>query len=328
MKTKLKENPKLIKKILEHFRFHNIVIHDGYIMCGKPNGESTKSVSVKLDDNLTSSSFSLGISGDLFNMIAKTHNISWSEVIATVELVLNEKIVNSTISIFDGILEEIYVPKVYNDKTYEDNILDKYSKQWNVRFVRDYIKPRTQREFEIGYCESENRITIPWRNVEGKIVGVIGRANYNTDLRYFPLIRFSKSNHLYGLWKTKEYITKTKRVYIGEAEKFVLQLWSYGFRNSVAMGCSTINQHQVELLLKLGCEEFILCLDESSDIDTINRNVNIIKDTLFMRDTCKIGVMLDRNNDILPKGSKNAPSDLGKDKWLEMLNYIKFFEIK
>lgn len=330
VKKHLRENTSDLKKILKHFKFHSMNNLNGNIFCGKPNGDSKKSVSVKLDDNLTSSSFSIGYSGDLFGMIAKTHNMEWQEVLYICELIINKKIETSEeITIFDGFLESVYVSQEHQILTYSDDELNNFENIWNYRFVEDYIFPKTQREFEIMYCPYEDRITIPWRNDENLLVGIMGRANFKTDLRYFPIIAFAKSYHLYGLHKTKKYIGEMKTAYIGEAEKFTMQLWNYGYKNGVSLGCSTISQRQVELLLKYGCKNFVLCLDEGSNTEVIRRNIEMIKECLFMRDDCKIGILLDRKNEIMKEGSKCSPSDLGKDNWEKLIsNHIKWREIK
>lgn len=324
-KIHLKENQEGIIRILNHFKFHSIEIKNNNIMCKKPDGDG-RSVSIKLDDNLTSSSFSISYSGDFFGMIAATHNMEFGDVLYTCKLIINKKIThNDELDIFDGLLDNIYKRNEVKYITYPDEILDKYEDIWNYRFTKDYIKPTIQKEFEIGYCNKDQRITIPWRDEDGKLIGVMGRANYDTELRYYPLIPFAKRYHLYGLNKSKKYIKENKVAYIGESEKFTMQLCSYGYKNSVSLGCSTISQYQVELLIKNGCKVFILCLDEGSKIETIKRNVEVIRDCLFMMDDVKIGVLLDRKNNIMPKGSKCSPSDLGKERWEELINnYVKY----
>lgn len=319
LKKHLLNNKGDIIKILKHFDFHSMHDVTNGIMFGKPDGDSDKSCSIKFDENLTASSFSIGYSGDLFGMIAETHEMEWYDVLYTSELIINKKIEHDeTIDIFDGILDTKKDSNNIKYLTYDDSILSDYEKIWNEKFALDNINPRTQMLFEVGYCNEENRISIPWRDYDGQIVGIVGRANYDTDLRYFPIIPFQKKYHLYGLYQNKEEIRKTGIAYIFESEKSIMQCNSYGVKNTVALGCSTISEYQVELLIKSGCRCFILCHDEGSEQKVIKRNIQMIKDCLFMMDA-KIGLLIDRKNEIMPKDSKCSPSDLGKTKLLQLI---------
>lgn len=328
IKSYLYENKEDIIKILKHFKFHSMHEVGGNILCGRPGGSSDHSCSVKLDEKLTSSAFSLGFSGDMFGMIAKVHDdIEWVDVLYTCELIINKKIEQlSRPDLFDGLLDYSYKDKSKIEYlTYGEEILDEYLDIWNYRFAIDNISPTTQKFFNIRYADEERRIVIPWKDENGDYVGIISRANYETESRYFPFIPFLKSLHLYGLYENKEYIKKTKTCYIGEAEKFVMQLHSYNIRNAVAIGCSTISQMQVELLIRNGCRNFILCHDEGSEIEVIKRNVEMIKDCMFMIDDYKIGIIIDKKNEILIEGSKASPSDYGKKSFEKLANnYIKW----
>ena len=108
-------------------------------------------------------------------------------------------------------------------------------------------------------------------------------------------------------------------MYVFESEKSVLQCDSFKVNNTVALGGNQISTTQVEQLLKLGVSEIILCMDEGLMIDAIKRDIQTIKDSLFMRDV-KIGVMLDKENKYLPKESKCSPSDKGKEIFLKLCN--------
>lgn len=326
LKLHLKDNHNDVIKILKHFKFHSIEEVNGNIMCGKPGGGSSTSVSVKLNEHLIASSFSIGFSGDLFGLISETHDIDFGEVLYICEMIINKKIIgNDEEAVFDGFLDDIYLEDNFEQLTYDDSILNEYEDCWNVRFAKDKISPNIQKQFNIMYCNENNRIIIPWYDEFDKLIGIMGRANYETDLRYFPIIPFSKSHNLYGLNKSKEHIQKTGRCYIGESEKFTMQLYTYKYYNATSIGCSSISIYQIELLLKYGCTEFVLCMDEGSKMETIKKNVQKIKECLFMRDDCKIGILLDKNNDIMIKDSKCSPSDLGKIKFDELVDkYIKW----
>ena len=63
-------------------------------------------------------------------------------------------------------------------KPIPEKILTYYKSYVNDMFMEDGVSYDTQREFEIGYDEESNRITIPIRDDLGNLVGVKGRYFY------------------------------------------------------------------------------------------------------------------------------------------------------
>ena len=329
MKEYLKNNPEQIEKILSYYGYHSINITDKEIRCAKKTSDNPSTVRIKLNDNLSSCDFSTSYNGDLFGLIAIHTGLKYGEVIKTVKTMLSGKIEGSYQPeeevLFDGFFDSLYVPYESEEKevTYDESILDKYnnSYKWNMRFLKDGILPCSQYKFHVGYDNESNRITLPWFNENGKIIGCMTRLNSDekTNFKYLPLIPFKKHKYLYGLWENKEYIKESKKVYIFEAEKSVMQSDSFGVHNTVALGGNQISATQVEQLLKLGVSEIVLCMDEGLMIDAIKRDIQTIKSCCFMRDV-KIKVMIDKDNKYMKKGSKVSPSDQGKETFLKLCN--------
>lgn len=157
-----------------------------------------------------------------------------------------------------------------------DPVILKYYKSYvNDLFFNDGIDYRVQREFEIGYDEFSNRITIPIFSETGDLVGVKGRTFKNvcdeTDVKYLYLEPVPKGRILYGLNKTMPYISREKEVYVFESEKGVMQSFSYGNCNSVATGGKTVSAVQIDMLTRLGAK-IIFCFDkdvEKSEIEDL-----------------------------------------------------------
>lgn len=317
MKEYLKNNPEQIEKILNYYGYHSINITDKEIRCAKIDGNNPSGCRIKLNDNLSATDFTTSYNGDLFSLIATHTNLTYGEIINTIKTMTNKKVNGhhkKEVGIFDDFFNDIYLPQQEeNDEIiYEPSILDKYSKyKWNMRFLNDGILPCSQVKFGIGFDEESNRITIPWRDSEGNIIGVIARIDNDipTNYKYLPLIAFKKHKFLYGLYENKKYIMESKETYIFESEKSVMLGDSLGYKNFLALGGNSISTTQVEHILKLGVNKIILCLDEGLDTEVIKRDIKTIKDCLFMRE-CKIGVILDKKNKYLPKGSKASPIDL------------------
>ena len=304
---------------MKYFKYHSISINNEEIRCAKPSGDNASSIRIKLNDKLSSTDFSSSYSGDLFSLIATHTGLKYGEVLKTIQTMIGKKIngtyENKEESLFDGFFDDLYIPYETEEKEviYDESVLEEYNNgyKWNMRFLRDGILPSSQLKFNIGFDEDSNRITIPWKDERGKLIGVIGRidSDEKTNYKYIPLIPFLKHKYLYGLYENKEYIKESKEVYIFEAEKSVLLGDSLGYRNFVGLGGNSISTTQVEQLLKLNVNKIVICLDEGLDTEIIKKDIKTIKDSLFMRD-CKVGFILDKENKYLPKGSKASPIDL------------------
>lgn len=322
MKEYLKNNPEQIEKILSYYNYHSINITDKEIRCAKIGGDNPSGCRIKLNDNLSATDFTTSYNGDLFGLIATHTGLTYREVLKTITTMLGKKIEGNyqpeEESLFDGFFDSLYVPyESEEEATYDESVLEEYNNgyKWFKRFTDDGILPSSQVKFKIGFSEESNRITIPHYNEHGEIIGVMGRIDLDSDemtnFKYLPLIPFPKHKYLYGLYQNKEYIKESKKVYIFEAEKSVMQCDSFGVYNTTALGGNQISITQVEQLLKLGVSEIVLCMDEGLMIDAIKRDIETIKSCLFMRDV-KIKVMIDKENKYLPKGSKCSPVDKGK----------------
>lgn len=327
MKEYLKNNPEQIEKILSYYNYHSINITDKEIRCAKVGGDNPSGCRIKLNDNLSATDFTTSYNGDLFGLIATHTGLTYREVIKTVETMLGGKIEGNyqaeENTLFDGFFDGLYIPYESEEEevTYDESVLDKYNNgyKWFKRFADDGILPSSQVKFKIGFDEESNRITIPWRDFEGKLIGIMARLNLDekTNFKYIPLIPFPKHKFLYGLYQNKEYIKESREVYVFESEKSVMLGDSLGYKSFVALGGNSISKTQVEQLLKLNVNKIIIALDEGLDTEIIKKDIKTIKDCLFMRD-CKIGFILDKNNKYLPKGSKASPIDLGKEVFLKL----------
>lgn len=193
-------------------------------------------------------------------------------------------------------------------KPISENILSYYQPFVNDLFYEDHIIYTTQKDFEIGFDPETNRYTIPIRSEIGDLVGVKGRYFYrevpSNENKYVYLEPCSKSKILYGLYKTMPYIKNKNIVYVTEAEKAVLQLWSYGYRNCVSTGGKTLSQYQIDMIVRLGVK-IVLCFDK----DVERKEIEDISERF--PDGIPIYYIYDEDN-ILDK--KESPSD-NPDKW-------------
>lgn len=291
IKTRILDNIDSIRKILEDLGMHHIQLHNNYYTFGLPDGDNPTSTTLYLAD--------LGIKAytrenekitDIIDLIVYVQKINksidnptvWNAVIWLCE----------ELGIKNNSNSNSYRPKIYDSpfiklkneikeimgdyKTDETvDILQPKLKEitlkayldWdNTEFYKDNISYQTQAEFELGLDVFSHRITIPIRDELGRLIGIKGRRvwdiidDYNP--KYLYLKKCKKSEILYGLDKTLPYIKEKDEVIICESEKGVMQLWSYGFKNAVAIGCHNISEIQTEKIIRINVNNVIIAYDK------------------------------------------------------------------
>jgi DNA primase len=190
----------------------------------------------------------------------------------------------------------------------------------NDMFAKDGIDYPTQVEFELGYCDTSNRIVIPVRTNTGELCGFKGRLMKEVldpqEQKYLYLEPCPKSHLLFNIHRSYDYIKKKGLCFIGESEKFTMQLWSAGIYNSVAIGGHEFSKRQVESLYRLGVELVI-----AFDKDITEKQ--IIKECDKFLPGIKINYLLDKDG--LMKDKSSPSDDMGVFKEL-CKNYMFVYE--
>lgn len=210
---------------------------------------------------------------------------------------------------------------------YRENVLGLFTKEYHISWLQDYISINAMEKYGIGYYLPQNAIIIPHRDIYGNLVG-IRKRNLDEDtvangFKYMP-IKIEKIEYkhplafnMFGIYENQSNIKKLKKVCIFESEKSVLQIESYYGRNnwSLAMCGSTLSNTQRDLILSLGVEEVILCVDK--DWETKDDNKYKIFKKKYMKIAQKLAPFV--NFYIVEKGMdkelglKESPSDRGKE---------------
>lgn len=281
LKNYIYEN-RYAEQILESIGCHHIKYHatNSYWTCGNPDGDNNGAVILYNNESLiclnkTRQMIKTNRITDIIDLVCYVKDLTFPEGLKRI----CEEIGMSYYHDFDdNIPESFKILKMLDNmgsnlneekekqlKPISEYILSYYKPYVNDLFYIDHIDYRTQREFEIGFDEESNRYTIPIRSELGDLVGVKGRYfdrkvpdNQN---KYIYLEPCAKSKIIYGLYKTITFIKQAGRVYIGEAEKFVLQTWSYGYRNSGGTGGKDLSKYQIDMLVRLGVD-IIFCFDK------------------------------------------------------------------
>lgn len=320
IKNQLLENEQYIVELLEVYGFHNIRLSNSEIRCSHDTESNATSVRVRLVEGLPSTDFAKNITGDIFTVIMNLKKCSLFELIQKAKhlLGLGDDIqIKQKPKLFGGVYDSIS-RRAKNQsqevKTYEISLLDDYDNGYSKKFMEDGINLFCQKYFRVGYDVNTDRITVPWYSFSGELVGVMGRYNgklSETHAKWFPVIPFSKSCTLFGFYQNYEQLVINDYIFIGESEKFVMQLFTMGYRNSVALGGNHISDMQIKQLLTTQPKYIIFALDEGLDINMM------IAQCLKVKNICekfnvKVGYVYDKRYEYLTQHGKQSPSDLGK----------------
>ena len=317
------DNPEKLEELLEYFNFYNIHIHQSYISFGRAIDSSKKSIVIRLEKNdyLYVSDYARNINQDLFTYISEQRLVDFKDIIAVVRKILeidDFSVFREPQGIFGGFYEKIRKKSEYTCRTYDESILNKYVTLANMRFIRDNITIDAQQFFNIRYDVESQGIVIPIYNQVGELMGVKVRCNYDVqdgEMKYYYLIPCQMSQTLYGYSQNYNYLVNNV-IYIFESEKSVMQCYSYGIRNCVALGSGSISRKQVQMLLELNPKKIIFMHDVGYDLENILRNINMVKNySRFSEVELGYWDYFDRLYD-----DKVSASDLGKKELLRIMD--------
>ena len=298
----------------------------------REDGHNPTAMRLKLD-TLKFDGFSINAHGNLYSLVMKTKHLSFPKALKYIAETLGleksqyrQKIRYPFGGFYKGLMREIREPE-YSMTTYDDSILNDYIGKYNLMFFKDGINFQTQQFFNVGFDIETLRITVPEYTLDGRLCGIMGRLNDSRcpkDERWLPIIPCSRSLTLYGYHHNYETIQQKNIVVVGESEKFVQQLHSMGSYVGLATCGCDVSEIQAKHLKALMTSKIILAYDEGLEEDQIRTQAEkLILDNAMFRN--KVGYVFDRDNLILPKGSKASPSDLGKGAFLELIkNHVTY----
>ena len=334
LKEYLANNPDDAISLIEGLGFANITHNriKNQLRFAKEYGSNPTSICLHLD-TLQFRCFSTDSRGDIITLIMQKENLDFRKALNYVvtKLKLNEFEFNVKIKLpFNGFYKNIIKQQDEPEslmKTYDEGILDEYVGKYSMMFYHDGVSIDIQERFCLGYDFETGRIAIPVRNFNGELVGIMGRLNdsrCDKSERWLPIIPFSRSQTLYGWSDNYNAIKESNAVVILEAEKSVMQLASMGLHIGLATGGCGISETQARYIKSLLVDKVIIAYDEGLAEEVLIKEAKkIMLMNLFHKS--KVGYILDAKNEILPKGSKASPTDLGKEslKCL-MTKYIKW----
>lgn len=218
--------------------------------------------------------------------------------------------------------------KIIQLPAYNEGALDTFIRRYSPEWLNDGISREAMDKFDIRYSISQNKIIIPHRDAEGRLVGIRGRALNEWEVenvgKYMPVklehlwYKHPLSMNLYGLYENKGLIKKHKVAYVFESEKSVLQFESFGLPHCAVAVCgSQFNKYQLNILLK-ECQpnEVVICFDKEE-----NEGETKYFDKLYAlcqkyTQYCQFSFIYDRLGLL---NMKESPSDRGEEIFKQLL---------
>ena len=329
--SQLKEyilNNDKIEIILVALGCGDIKNHDTYYSASNPDGDNKNAICIYLNDNLTTIDYTRNIPqlngcSDIFSLIEFFQNCNFFEAMKFACQCVGidyyydfEKDVDPAIQ-YTKMLMEMNNDEQEDDeekliKPIPEKILTYYQSWVNEQFYVDGITYMIQKEFEIGFDEDTQYITIPIRDEIGTLVGVKGRylGEPPKDIsKYTYLEHCARSQLLYGLNKTYNAIQEQKIVYVGESEKSVLQMFSYGYYNCVATSGKKVSKQQIIKLERL-CVPIVFLFDKDVKQEELDELASRFVDGVT------VYALIDKINIL---NEKESPTD-SKEKFEKLLN--------
>jgi hypothetical protein len=218
--------------------------------------------------------------------------------------------------------KEIQLPE------YNKGALDTFIRRYPPEWLNDGISREAMDKFDIRYSISQNKIIIPHRDIDGRLVGIRGRALNDWEIenvgKYMPVkleqtwYKHPLSMNLYGLYENKAIIKKQKICYVFESEKSVLQFESFNTPHCAVAVCgSQFNKYQLNILLKhCAPSEIVICFDSEE-----NEGETKYFDKLYAlckkyTQYCQFSFVYDRLGLL---GKKDSPSDKGEETFKKLI---------
>lgn len=211
---------------------------------------------------------------------------------------------------------------------YPKSVLDVFIKKYPVEWINDKISTSAMDKFNILYSISQNKIIIPHYDINDNLVGIRGRALDEWEIenvgKYAPVkientwYKHPLSLNLYGLNKTKDNIKQSGICFLGESEKFVLQLDSYSRPNCGAAVCgSNLNKFALKILLK-ECrpKEIVVCFDKEELPGQDKYFFKLWNICKKYSNYCNFSFIYDRENLL---SLKESPTDKGEEVFEQLL---------
>ena len=220
--------------------------------------------------------WSCGFSGDTISLVQHVKHLDFNQAVSYICSILHLQVEqieqNKQLDNWAELRRFLPNAEPEPDKllTYDKSILSIFDHLYPQEWLDYGISADILDKFCIGWYARQACISIPVL-FNGQLVGVRGRYTREQDVakgKYRPIctldgqvLKFPSSACLYGYDQNKAAIAKSRQVVLFESEKSVLKAPSFGINNALAVFGSNISKQHIQLLLELGVNNVVLCMD-------------------------------------------------------------------
>lgn len=271
--------------------------------------------------------FSTGQKGNLFTLIMDRIGCSFPESVRFVSTVLDLDPASFSCHVsppFHGFYKGLISDREddFDLPSIPEAALLPYQGKLSQQFFWDGIDYLTQERYQIGYDEDSHRITIPERNFNGELCGIMGRSNDPNcphSERWFPIIQCQRSKTLFGLQQNYKRIVESGTAVLFESEKAPMQCASFGCHVALGLCGCRISKAQRAMLLSMRPRRVILALDEGLEEEAVRHQAeNLLQNNMILK-LSKVGYVWDAEHEVIPEGSKQNAADLGGSAYKQLL---------
>lgn len=284
--------------------------------------EKTASLAVQSDDNFFHC-FGCGRSGNIYTWIQLTEHLTFDQAVQKVANITNSDIndyVESESMSFYKLLNRLNNKKRTMVERTILNIDTDYNQKYKNEIPQEWldegISAETMKKYEIRIDPYSNRIVYPVRDANFQMIGVKGRTRFK-DYKELGIMKYMNYNKLKildyftGMMQAADDVKKSGEIIIVEGLKSVMKLDQWGFHNVVSAETSTLNEYQIELLIKMQVKNVVIAFDKDVKLKKIQDCVKLLKKFT------NVYVVYDRWN--LLK-DKDSPPDEGQNVWWTLYN--------
>ena len=284
--------------------------------------EKTASLAVQSDDNFFHC-FGCGRSGNIYTWIQLTEHLTFDQAVQKVANITNSDIndyIESESMSFYKLLNRLNNKKrIMVERTILDIDTDynqKYKDEIPQEWIDEGISAETMKKYEIRIDPYSNRIVYPVRDANFQMIGVKGRTRFK-DYKELGIMKYMNYNklkildYLTGMMQAADAVKKSGEIIIVEGLKSVMKLDQWGFHNVVSAETSTLNEYQIELLIKMQVKNVVIAFDKDVKLKKIQDCVKLLKKFT------NVYVVYDKWH--LLK-DKDSPPDEGESVWKILYN--------
>ena len=301
-------------------RSFDFVKHSGstyYTICPFHN-EKTASLAINSEENFFHC-FGCGRSGNIYKWLMWVENLTFDQAVQKVADLTDSDIGDYTESetmAFLRFINRLNTPKKSNsiERTILD-INDDYIRRFNdeipSEWVEEGISPEEIKKYEIMVDDRSNRIVYPVYDSDFRLIGIKGRTRFKNykDLKIMKYMNYNKIgilDYFQGMKQAQSSVIDKKEIIIVEGLKSVMKLDQWGYHNVVSSETSTLNEYQIELLIRMKLRNVIIAFDKDVELSKIRECTKLLKKFI------NVYVVYDRWKLL---NDKDSPPDCGRDVW-------------